>query len=262
MEKIIDFYYFSGTGNTFLAVKTFAEKAREKGFIVNSFRIEKSLPKEINKDHIIGIAFPIVSMMTYPFVMDFIKNLPDVKGTKIFMLATMGGSSSIGIDGKMQTILLKKGFSLMSLKVFRMPNNIFYILDDKYNNVCKSNGLDLVKLYAEDVLSENFFWEKYSFKSFLVYISYFIFVSFWKNKLHQKFFRFKLDKNKCIKCGLCKNLCPVKNISLDSKDNFPEFKLDCQYCMRCISFCPKNAISSKFQYKNKTYKATDLPFEK
>jgi ferredoxin len=174
----------------------------------------------------------------------------------------MGGSSSIGIDGKMQTILLKKGFSLMSLKVFRMPNNIFYILDDKYNNVCKSNGLDLVKLYAEDVLSENFFWEKYSFKSFLVYISYFIFVSFWKNKLHQKFFRFKLDKNKCIKCGLCKNLCPVKNISLDSKDNFPEFKLDCQYCMRCISFCPKNAISSKFQYKNKTYKATDLPFEK
>jgi hypothetical protein len=75
-------------------------------------------------------------MMTYPFVMDFIK-IYQCKRYKNFYACIYGWSSSIGIDGKMKTILVKKRFSSVSLKVFRMPNNIFYVWDDKYNNFVK-----------------------------------------------------------------------------------------------------------------------------
>ena len=48
-----------------------------------------------------------------------------------------------------------------------------------------------------------------------------------------------IDTTKCIKCGLCYKLCPVDNIVMD---HYPEFKDDCQMCMRCLSFCPTQAI--------------------
>ena len=49
----------------------------------------------------------------------------------------------------------------------------------------------------------------------------------------------KFDYEKCIKCGLCINLCPIENISMSS---YPVFDDRCVFCMRCISFCPTEAI--------------------
>ena len=48
-----------------------------------------------------------------------------------------------------------------------------------------------------------------------------------------------VEKDKCIKCGLCSKLCPVNNI--DMKE-YPEWHNSCELCMRCLSFCPVNAV--------------------
>jgi ferredoxin len=50
----------------------------------------------------------------------------------------------------------------------------------------------------------------------------------------------------CIGCGICKELCPAKNIELTDKK--PLFGNKCEYCLACIHYCPKRAIN----YKNKT----------
>jgi len=39
------------------------------------------------------------------------------------------------------------------------------------------------------------------------------------------------------------------------KGEYPERGLNCEYCLRCTSFCPRGAISCKFNYKGKTYRA-------
>lgn len=44
----------------------------------------------------------------------------------------------------------------------------------------------------------------------------------------------------CIKCGTCKNLCPLNNISL--QQGKPVWADKCTHCMACINRCPKQAI--------------------
>lgn len=52
----------------------------------------------------------------------------------------------------------------------------------------------------------------------------------------------------CVSCGLCERVCPVDNIVM--KDGKPTFLHQCEHCMACIQFCPKEAIN----YKNATQK--------
>ena len=44
----------------------------------------------------------------------------------------------------------------------------------------------------------------------------------------------------CIRCGKCKNLCPLNNISLDAGK--PVWHDQCTHCMACISGCTTQAI--------------------
>lgn len=51
------------------------------------------------------------------------------------------------------------------------------------------------------------------------------------------------DVKKCIKCGLCRDHCPVKAITMDP---YPVVdKKKCIRCFCCIEICPKNAIGLK-----------------
>jgi MinD superfamily P-loop ATPase len=52
----------------------------------------------------------------------------------------------------------------------------------------------------------------------------------------------------CIGCGICKEVCSVKNIEIINKK--PIFGNNCECCVACIQYCPRKAIN----YKNKTQK--------
>ena len=256
MDKIIDLYYFSGTGNTLLAARTFAEAISKKGLSVNLLRLEKSDPGKIDPTRTIGLAFP-VAMSTYPLVWDFVHALPKTTGTRIFMLATMGGDS-IGLVGKMRNILTGKGYTPIGAHQAKMPPNVFFILNDNTNKKRVESGLASVRNFAEKIADGRARWPSIPILSDIAYSIYRGVVSLWKAGWHQKSFRFAVESKICTKCALCAKLCPVGNIKLEP---YPVFGLKCQYCMRCISYCPAKAIRSKFQYKNRTYKATPTPYE-
>ncbi len=56
----------------------------------------------------------------------------------------------------------------------------------------------------------------------------------------------KIAEKKCIKCGSCSEVCPVKIISFE-KGKFPEnvswAKKVCINCGHCVSVCPSGALS-------------------
>lgn len=53
----------------------------------------------------------------------------------------------------------------------------------------------------------------------------------------------KVEKDNCIKCGLCKGVCPGDAITMDREENFPVIdKALCLECTQCVKVCPKNAI--------------------
>ncbi len=57
---------------------------------------------------------------------------------------------------------------------------------------------------------------------------------------------FKVDRNKCIKCGACSETCPVFVISFSKEDGPKPAKFAekaCISCGQCVSVCPKDALS-------------------
>lgn len=251
--ETIDFYYFSGTGNTLLVVKKMQETFKENGIKVNLHKIEESNPEDVNMDHTIGIAFPVAFFSTYPFVWNFIKALPQVNGTEIFMVDTLGGFSG-GIVGPLREIVKRKGYNPIGAKEIQMPTNIFFIQDNETNETKVRKGLQEARKYALDLIDGKTEWGRvpifsdgmYSFSTGLLKLT--------ESNLHQKWFNFDVKKEECRKCGICAKLCPLQNINME-KNEYPERGLNCEYCLRCTSFCPRHAIPCKFNYKGKTYSA-------
>ncbi|MFW6220317.1 MAG: AAA family ATPase [Nanoarchaeota archaeon] len=66
--------------------------------------------------------------------------------------------------------------------------------------------------------------------------------------------------NKCIKCGLCSNVCKFNSI-VTIKDNFPIFLPNqCNGCGACNIICPLNAISFENKSVGKIYFNDDNSF--
>ena len=251
-NKIVDFFYFSGTGNTLLVVKKMAETFEKNEITVNLHKIEESNHEDVNLEHTIGIAFPVAVLSTYPFVWNFIKSLPESKGTEIFMVDTLAGFSG-GIVGPMREIVKKKGYNPIGACEIIMPPNVFYIQDKETCDKKVQKGLLLAEKYALDLINKKAEWGRVPVLSDVMYLISIGSLKITEIDLHQKWFIFNPNKENCNKCNICIDLCPVENIKTGS-DGYPEHDLNCEYCLRCVSFCPRGAMPAKFNYKGKTYR--------
>ena len=251
-NKNVEIYFFSGTGNTYLAAKKIAETFTKNGCAVNLFPIEKSDPSKIDLSKTIGLGFPIACWNTYPFVRKFFENLPKAEGAEIFVFTTMG-DSSLKMAANTGHVLSKKGYSVTGTKGFCMPNNFIAVRSEDKNKEKIKKAYLKIESFALDILNKTSKAEKTNiFLRFCYQVSKFI-TNTWYWKLNQNIMRLNLDQKKCAKCGLCAEICPVKNISYGQYPAFDGNK--CQFCLRCASYCPKKAIKKFFVPK--TYRALD-----
>ena len=250
----IDFYYFSGTGNTLLIVKNMKAVFEKKGVVVTLFPIEKTDPSTINVDNTIGLAFPVAEQGTYPFVWDFVNALPQAEQTDVFMVDTLLAFSG-GIVGPLKKIVQKKGYTPIGALEILMPNNLFpkKIDADKVAEKVEK-GMKKSTLFAESLLDGTANWGRIPVISDMMSV-------FSKSELSWRFlrgfYRLAVDTEKCVSCGLCAKLCPIDNITMNT---YPEFQDRCTICMRCVSFCPTEAISipKKEHDRYKAVKASEL----
>ena len=54
-----------------------------------------------------------------------------------------------------------------------------------------------------------------------------------------------LDREKCIGCGLCVDICPVDALRFDVAGKVPLIKYpeECWHCNSCVLDCPEKAMS-------------------
>ena len=213
--KKINFYYFSGTGNTALVVKEMSDFFIKQGYDVQIEKIEKSNPELVSFNHTLGFAFPVAMQSTYAFIWDFFENLPQTtEQTEVFMVDTLAAFSG-GIVGPLKRLLSKKGYKPIGAKEIIMPSNYRYSKKESEKKDEKiAKGLKEAKKFAFGLIFNTVNWRSGLYPNPLEKIS--------RLEKPMNFMRkiadFSVDESICVKCGLCASLCPIENIVLkDSK---------------------------------------------
>ena len=234
-------YVFSGTGNTMKACELYKKEFIENGVETLVCKIEKNavIPDPLSFDFI-GIAYPIHGFNAPEIVLRFAKTLPKTnKRKEYFIIKTSGEPLKINNISslKLDSILRRKGYILKSEYHYVMPYNmIFRHTDDMaYKMISTLRGL--VPIHVKEILKgESHRLSRVPFGNIIAWIMR---IEQPAMKINGKFF--KVDGNRCNKCGLCEKNCPEHNIRINNDGKF-EFGKNCIMCTRCSFNCPKDAF--------------------
>lgn len=233
--------YFSGTGNTRHCVEKFVKEQDETSDIISIE--EPGAISEIQKNDFIVFGYPTYYSNLPKIVHDFIiNNQNHFKGKKIFIISTMGLFSGDGA-GCSARLFKRSGADIIGGLHLKMPDcisdekvlkkslaknkELISIADKKISvavtrlkaGKAPKEGLNALYLIA-GLLGQRL-WFYYKTKQY-------------SDKLH-------INPLKCIGCGKCRNICPMKNIELS--EGKAKANGRCTMCYRCISQCPNQAIT-------------------
>ena len=59
-----------------------------------------------------------------------------------------------------------------------------------------------------------------------------------------------VDKEKCLRCGICTELCPACILSMGEDGTECNFDRGCMSCGKCVAICPVGALDNKYTPKD------------
>jgi len=238
-SRDIELFVFSGTGNSLLAAQATAEVLKSEKLSVRIRSMDHPCPQNLSIETAIGLAFPVACFSTYPTVWRFIESMPAGEGREVFAIGTMGGAS-LGMQGPLRKILLKKGYKPVGAKFLVMPGNYNNKTLNIEKNAVRISKANLeAQAFAYDLLDGNAKWKG----GVPVFSS--LMHSLGQTRkpwnLFYKVFPISVDKEKCTRCKRCVNNCPSGAVTL--KEGYPSIeRLTCESCQRCVGFCPSGAL--------------------
>ena len=203
--------YLSGTGNTKHCIERLVKLLDQSA---KTIPLEnRNIISEIKNNDTIILGYPTQFSNAPVMVRDFIK-LNDIWGNKrVLCVTTMGAFSGDGA-GCTARILKKKGAIILGGLQIHMPDS-----------VCDSK---MLKKSIEENRKIIFEADKKIEKAAL---------DIQNGKYPQEGISFF----SCIGCGLCSQICPMNNITIEN--NKAVAGNMCTMCYRCISHCPQKAIT-------------------
>lgn len=232
-------YWFSGTGNSKYVAGELSERLNERlEFIPDSNKI-----CNLSDNERLLFVFPIYSWGVPPIVLDFIDKmtLNGYQNQYVGMVCTCGDETAKAPEMFVRA-MQKKGISVTGIFSIIMPNN--YVLLPGFGTDTKEveekkiqlalNRIETVanKILRGEQCTDVVRGSLASLKTNAIYPLF----KHWG--VFPKKWRYT---DKCIGCGKCKKVCPVKNITLNS-NRHPQWGNNCTSCVACYHICPVNAI--------------------
>ena len=279
-------FYFSGTGNTRWAAIRLASATQERLIdIAEEMRrmktsgVDKTEPFILKEGERLGFVFPVHGWRVPRLVRDFLSQLVVTQTTEDltsadssarknphqapFTYAVCTAGDSIGLTIENLNATLAANDSLNALGIHEVSSAYSLIMPESYVGLPfmdvdpKEKEIRKKEKSAQELeaICEEVFNRKEGVNRLVK--------GFWPwgmTKIIGGFFehvlitdkRFHVTQEKCVKCGICANVCPVGDIE-GGKGKTPEWlhHKDCLTCFCCYHHCPHHAIEFGHQTQKK-----------
>ena len=233
--------YFSGTGNSRYVLERFCRKYDSESSV---FSIEDDNAKEaVRNEELIVFAYPVQYSTVPKIVRDYIEKNKDLwKDKKVFVIATMGlfcgdGAGMLGRELKKHGAIMIGGLHVKMPDIIGDVKLLKYPLEKNKETVRKAQE----KVDKAALLLKEGRPKKEGMGTIAFLCGFFGQRLYFGHMTKEYSDKLKIDKDKCVGCTKCENLCPMKNISI--KDGKAVADRYCTMCYRCINNCPKQAIT-------------------
>lgn len=232
--------YLSGTGNTKHCTEKLVHLLDETA---QAIPIEGTETASLLLQHdFIVLAYPVQFSNAPVMVRNFIKKHSEIwENKKVLCVATMGLFSGDGA-GCSARLLKRYGAKVVGGLHIHMPDSV---CDVRLLKKSIKKNMEIIKTADRKIeeCAEKIKLGKYPKDGLYFYdrIAGFVCQRFWcygKTKDYSD--KLKIS-NACMGCGLCTHICPMKNLML--KNSKATAGNRCTMCYRCISSCPKQAIT-------------------
>lgn len=233
--------YFSGTGNTQHCVEEFVKQFNYADIAISIE--DPGVCHAIDRDDMLVFGYPVYFSNAPKIVQDFINdNHARFQGKKIFIIATIGLFSGDG-TGCTARLFKKYGATVVGGLHLKMPDCIG---DEKLLKKSDEEKVEIIneanRKIAEAVKQIKAEKPPQDGISFFCHLAGLFGQRLWfyrqtvtyKKKPH-------VNGEKCIGCGRCAELCPMKNIKIEKNRAVSHHR--CTMCYRCFSHCPTQALT-------------------
>ncbi len=233
--------YFSGAGNTKHCVETFVKQYDNNGIAVS---IESpNVIEAVSANNTIVLGYPIYFSNMPKIVRDFIdKNKNCFQNKKIYIIATMGLFSGDGAACSARVLQKYSAIILGGLHL-KMPDCV----GDKkaLKKSAQANHELIVQADKKIAVAVQRLKDGNPHKEGLGFLYHMAGLFGQRLWFYGKTATYKqkpnIDIDKCIGCGRCVSICPMKNIVIQNGKAVSHNQ--CTLCYRCFSHCPTQALT-------------------
>ena len=285
-------FYFSGTGNTKWAASKLASATREDLISIAPYmRADDSShnlaePFILKENERLGFVFPVHGWRVPKLVREFISKMKilrepsdatgrnkakadDCLKNRPFAYCVCTAGDSIGLTIENLNEVISQNPSLQALGITEVLSSYSLIMPESYIGLPfmdvdpkereirkKENAAQELAVVCEEIFDRK---EGISrlVKGPIPWFFTKVVGGFFENVLITDK-RFHVEKDRCVKCGICANVCPVGDI----KGGHGEYPVwlhhkDCLTCFTCYHHCPHHAI----EFGNQTQKKGQYYFK-
>ena len=279
-------FYFSGTGNTKWAASKLAAATREDLISIAPYmRADDSShnlaePFILKENERLGFVFPVHGWRVPKLVREFISKMKilrepsdatgrnkakadDCLKNRPFAYCVCTAGDSIGLTIENLNEVISQSPSLQALGITKVSSSYSLIMPESYIGLPfmdvdpkereirkKENAAQELAVVCEEIFDRK---EGISrlVKGPIPWFFTKVVGGFFENVLITDK-RFHVEKDRCVKCGICANVCPVGDI----KGGHGEYPVwlhhkDCLTCFTCYHHCPHHAIEFGKQTQKK-----------